>query len=189
MSNRVDHHEIDIFKPFMAMLTQTIILKKKISPMGCSFEINFENGHPLMLVNGKWRSLSGRKKGYDLSGKHLFEIYKEHFHLHPTYIVKDGQANRIMEIKSSIQIHGFKATATLMYHNGQSDTLVMKGNWIDTYADIVDPISNAPIARFSRILSSRGEVFGQQTYALTVVTDVNMALMSALCICHAYMVR
>ncbi|KAL6404973.1 hypothetical protein AUP68_11811 [Ilyonectria robusta] len=60
----------------------------------------------------------------------------------------------------------------------------MKGNWVDYSAEIHDQASNALVARIDRkVLSGRDLLFGQQTYALTVAPNMDMALMAALCIC------
>ena len=60
----------------------------------------------------------------------------------------------------------------------------MKGNWFDSAADIVDERNGAVVGRINRkLLSGRDLLFGQQTYALTVAPNVDMALMVALCIC------
>ena len=87
----------------------------------------------------------------------------------------------------------------------------MRGNWLDTTADITDeaqaskfPVPQNPhrlrsrssirlpgltttdavVARIDRkLLSGKDVFFGQQTYAVTVAPGVDMALIAALCIC------
>lgn len=60
----------------------------------------------------------------------------------------------------------------------------MKGNWIDSKADIVDESTNAVVAQIDRkLLSGRDIFFDQQTYAVIVAPGVDMALIAALCIC------
>ncbi len=60
----------------------------------------------------------------------------------------------------------------------------MKGNWFDSYADIVDESTGAIVARIDRkLLSGRDIFFGQQTYAVQVAPGADMALMAAMCIC------
>ncbi|KPM36345.1 hypothetical protein AK830_g10214, partial [Neonectria ditissima] len=79
---------------------------------------------------------------------------------------------------------GSKATATFTSSNGTPEILTMKGNWVDYSAEIHDQASNALVARIDRkVLSGRDLLFGQQTYALTVAPNMDMALMAALCIC------
>lgn len=79
---------------------------------------------------------------------------------------------------------GSKATATFTSSKGAVETLTMKGNWVDYSAEIHDQASNALVARIDRkVLSGRDLLFGQQTYALTVAPNMDMALMAALCIC------
>ena len=60
----------------------------------------------------------------------------------------------------------------------------MKGNWLDSAADIVDERTGVVVGRIDRkLLSGRDLLFGQQTYALTVAPNVDLALMVAMCIC------
>jgi len=60
----------------------------------------------------------------------------------------------------------------------------MKGNWFDSAADIVNEKTGTVVGRIDRkLLSGRDLLFGQQTYALTVAPNVDLALMVAMCIC------
>ena len=60
----------------------------------------------------------------------------------------------------------------------------MKGSWLDYSADMIDETTGTVVARIDRkVLSGRDLLFGQQTYALTVAPNVDMALMAAMCIC------
>ncbi|KAK0629506.1 tubby C-terminal-like domain-containing protein [Bombardia bombarda] len=177
---------IAIFAPFIARQTETLVLREKVMSLsGDSFEIKLQNGQPILRVQGSVMSLSGRKSVYDMNGTHLFDIVKELFHLiHTTYVVEDPRKKKLLEVKSSFALFGSKATATFTNANGAAETLTMKGNWFDSAADIVDEKTGNTVARIDRkLLSGRDLLFGQQTYALTVAPNVDMALMVALCIC------
>lgn len=77
------------------------MLKEKVlSLTGDSFSIKLANGTPLFQVEGKVMSISGRKTFRDMAGNHLFDICKEHFHIHTTFAVKDPNDQKIMEVKS-----------------------------------------------------------------------------------------
>ena len=82
---------------------------------------------------------------------------------------------------------GSKATATFTSAaGGKEETLVMKGNWRDSTADIVDETRNAVVARISRkstFKSFTTFATGQNQYGLTVAPGVDYALMAALCVC------
>lgn len=98
---------IGLFPPFIAKQTETLILKEKVfSLSGDSFDICLANGQPLIKVEGKVGTLSGRKKIYDVGGKYLFDIYKEHFHIHATYVVEVEGQGKVMEVKSSFKRKG-----------------------------------------------------------------------------------
>ncbi|KAL4729144.1 hypothetical protein ACLX1H_003554 [Fusarium chlamydosporum] len=186
--------QVGVFKNLMAAQTETLVLKEKVMSLtGDSFDIKLANGQPILKVEGKVMSISGRKKVFDMQGNHLFSIVKELLHIHATYAVEDPQGVKIMEVKSSFKrkspyftdcIMGSKATATFTSSDGTAEILEMKGNWFDYAADIFDKSTNTVIARIDRkLLSGRDMIFGQQTYALMVAPGVDMALMAALCIC------
>lgn len=60
---------------------------------------------------------------------------------------------------------------------------MMKGNWLDTSADIVQESNGAVVARIDRKLFNAREAFmGTQTYHLTVAPGADLALMAAMCI-------
>lgn len=104
------HHNLDpvvepiaIFDQFVANEPQTLVLREKVlSVSGDSFEIKLANGQPIMKVHGAWVSLSGRKKVEDAHGKHLFDIVKEHLHLHSTYAIEDSHHKKVCEVKSNL---------------------------------------------------------------------------------------
>ncbi|GLI80664.1 hypothetical protein PoHVEF18_009021 [Penicillium ochrochloron] len=176
---------IAIFNQFVAREPQTLIMKEKVlSVSGDSFEVKLASGQPLLKVHGAWVSISGRKKVEDIHGKHLFDIVKEHLHLHTTYAIEDTHGKKIAEVKNSLALLGSKATATFTDSQGKAVTLKMKGGWFDHTADIVDEKSGKSVARIDRkLLSGRDLIFGQQTYAVVVAPGVDAALIAALCIC------
>ncbi|KAM0344001.1 hypothetical protein ACHAPU_007903 [Fusarium lateritium] len=178
-------HQVGVFKSFIAQRTETLVLKEKVMSLtGDSFDIKLANGQPILKVEGKVMSISGRKKVFDMNGNHLFSIVKELLHIHATYVVEDPQGVKIMEVKNSFKLIGSKATATFTSSDGTGEVLEMKGNWFDFAADIFDKSTNTVVARIDRkLLSGRDVFFGQQTYALMVAPGVDMALMAALCIC------
>lgn len=93
---------IAIFDQFVAREPQTLVLKEKVlSVSGDSFHVKLVSGEPILKVHGAWLSLSGRKKVDDVHGQHLFDIVKEHFHIHSTYALEDANKQKIVEVKSS----------------------------------------------------------------------------------------
>ncbi|KAJ6113553.1 hypothetical protein N7523_006870 [Penicillium sp. IBT 18751x] len=186
------HHNLDpvvepiaLFEQFVAAEPQTIVLREKVlSVTGDSFDIKLANGQTLLKVHGAWVSLSGRKKVEDAHGKHLFDIVKEHLHIHSTYAIEDTHRKKICEVKSNLRLVGSKATATFTDRNDKAVTFTMKGGWFDRSADIVNEKNGQTVARIDRkLLSGRDLVFGQQTYAVVVAPGVDAALIAALCIC------
>lgn len=96
--------QIGVFDSLIARQTETLVLREKVlSLTGDSFEIKLANGQPILKVEGKLMSISGRKSIYDMSGNHLFDICKEHFHIHTTFAIESPQKQKIMEVKSSFK--------------------------------------------------------------------------------------
>ncbi|KAF6829110.1 tubby C-terminal domain-containing protein [Colletotrichum plurivorum] len=177
---------VGIFPQLTAQQTETLVLKEKIlSLTGDSFDIKLANGQPILRVQGKVMSISGRKSVFDMAGNHLFDIVKEHLHLHTTFAAIDPQDRKILEVKSSFALLGSKATATFISPGtGKSESLSMKGNWLSTQADIVDVSTGQVLGQINRnMFKMRDFLGGAQTYALTVAPGVDMALMAAMCIC------
>ncbi|KAJ5116591.1 hypothetical protein N7456_000939 [Penicillium angulare] len=175
-----------IFDQFTAHQTEVLAIKEKVlSLTGDSFDVKLANGQPIFKVKGKLMSISGRKAVTDTSNNHLFDIVKEHLHIHSTYAAESPDGKKILQVKSGINLLGSKATATFTSPaTGNTHVLKMKGNWIDSKADIVDESTNAVVAQIDRkLLSGRDIFFDQQTYAVIVAPGVDMALIAALCIC------
>ncbi|KAH8701310.1 tubby C-terminal-like domain-containing protein [Phaeosphaeriaceae sp. PMI808] len=177
---------IALFPAFIATQPETLVLKEKVlSLSGDSFSIKLANGTPILQVEGKVMSISGRKKVRNMAGEDLFSIVKKHFHIHSTYVVESATGEALCEVKSAFKLVGSKATATFTSHMGQPQTLTMNGNWFDTTADITDSTQGgAVVARIDRkMLSGKDLFFGQQTYGVQVAPGVDLALITALCIC------
>ncbi|KAF2824878.1 DUF567-domain-containing protein [Ophiobolus disseminans] len=177
---------IALFPQFIAAQPETLILKEHVvSLTGDSFSIKLANGTAVLQVEGKVMSISGRKKVSDMHGNHLFDILKERLHIHATYVAKSPTGEKLLEVKSGFKLVGSKATATFTSTSGKQETLSMKGNFLDTSADIIDETQNGlVVARINRkVLSGKDLLFGQQTYAVQVAPGVDFALIAALCIC------
>lgn len=96
--------QVGVFKNLTAQQTETLVLREKVMSLtGDSFDIKLANGQPILKVEGKVMSISGRKKVFDMQGNHLFSIVKELLHIHATYAVEDPQGVKIMEVKSSFK--------------------------------------------------------------------------------------
>ncbi|KAF5724221.1 DUF567 domain-containing protein [Fusarium mundagurra] len=177
-------HQIGIFPAYITTRAETLIVREKIASFtGDDFEVRHVNGQPILKVEGKVMSISGRKMVYDMRCNHLFSIVREHLHFHTTYVVEDPQGRKLMNMRSSFQLFGSKATATFNSLDGSAEVLEMNGSWHDYSAKIVDTISEKVVARITRRIRGRDLLFGQQTYALEVEPGVDMALMVAICIC------
>ncbi|KAL1863358.1 hypothetical protein Plec18167_008220 [Paecilomyces lecythidis] len=177
---------VAIFDHFIARQTETIILKEKIMSLsGDSFDVKLANGQPIFKVEGKVMTISGRKSVHDMSNNHLFDIVKEHFHIHTTFAAHDPAGNKFLQVKNNISFIGSKATATFTSpKTGQIVSLRMKGNWLDSVVDIVEDTTGIVVARINRnIFRGRDLFFGKQTYAAVVAPGVDMALIAAMCIC------
>ncbi|OJJ65806.1 hypothetical protein ASPBRDRAFT_164699 [Aspergillus brasiliensis CBS 101740] len=176
---------VALFDRFVATEPQVIVLKEKIfSFTGDSFDIKLGDGVPLLKVTGNVFSVSGRKKVEDMEHNHLFDIRKEHMHLHTTYLMEDPEGNKICEVRSSHKFIGSKATAIYTDRHGNQVALVMTGNWNDRRARIINENTGEQVARITRKrFTARHIFFGQDSYNVIVAPGVDMALIAGLCIC------
>ncbi|KEZ42486.1 hypothetical protein SAPIO_CDS5696 [Scedosporium apiospermum] len=176
---------IGLFDTFTARQTEVLVIDEKLlSLSGDSFDIRLANGMPLLKVKGSVLSLSGRKDVTDMLGNHMFTISKKILSLHATFAVTNGTGQLIMEVKNSlVQLIGSKATITFTSRTGKYETLVMRGNWRSSKADIVDEATGLVVARIKRDRTAKHYLMGAQTYTVTIAPGVDMALVAAMCIC------
>lgn len=96
--------QVGVFPNLIARQTETLVLKEKVlSLTGDSFDIKLANGQPILKVEGKMLSISGRKSVYDMQGNHLFDIVKKLLNIHTTFHVESPQGQVLMEVKSSFK--------------------------------------------------------------------------------------
>ncbi|GAB1199711.1 tubby C-terminal-like domain-containing protein [Aspergillus pseudonomiae] len=177
---------VAIMDQFIAPQTETLVLKEKVlSLSGDSFDVKLASGQPIFQIKAKHMSVSGRKSVFDMAGNHLFDLVKEHLHIHSTFAAQAPDGRKLLEVKSSLSLIGSKATATFTSpRTGSTVSLKMKGNWRDSKADIVDEATGAVVAQIDRkLLRARQMFFDQQTYAVIVAPGVDLALIAALCVC------
>lgn len=94
--------QLGIWNQFLARQSEVVILREKVMSLsGDSFDITLQTGQPILRVQGKVLSLSGRKSVFDLSGNHLFDIVKEHLHIHATFAAVNPAGQKLLEVKSS----------------------------------------------------------------------------------------
>jgi uncharacterized protein YxjI len=125
-------HQVGVFKNFIANQTETLVLKEKVMSLtGDSFDIKLANGQPILKVEGKVMSISGRKKVFDMNGNHLFSIVKELLHIHATYAVEDPNGVKIMEVKNSFKR---ESKEPFMVTYGISDNCF--SHWLQSHSDL-----------------------------------------------------
>lgn len=82
-------------------------------------------------------------------------------------------------------VFGSKATATFTTPAGQTHVFGMRGDWLDSQAEIVlgEDKAGPVVGLIDRKFFNKREFFGgQQTYAVTIAPGMDMALAVALCI-------
>ncbi|KAB8222965.1 tubby C-terminal-like domain-containing protein [Aspergillus novoparasiticus] len=177
---------VAIIDQFIAQQTESLVLKEKILTLsGDSFDVKLVTGEPIFRIKGKPFSISGRKSVFDMEGNHLFDIVKERLHLHSTYVVQALDGSKLLEVKSSFSLIG--SNATVSFTPSSTEGLVslnMKGNWRSRKAAIVDAATGAVVAQIDRKrFNARQIFFHQQTYVVMVAPGVDLALITALCVC------
>ncbi|KAI0595297.1 DUF567-domain-containing protein [Biscogniauxia sp. FL1348] len=174
-----------VFPQFLARQAETLVLKEKVlSLSGDSFDVKTAGGQPVFRVEGSAFSLSGRKKLLDARGNHLFTIRKKLIALHATYYAEDPSGHQVFELRGKFSIGTSKSVGTFTSVGGKQECLLMKGDFFDRKADITDEATRQPVAHIDRkFFNMRELVGGQQTYAVTVAPNVDMAIIVAMCIC------
>ncbi|CAK7216512.1 hypothetical protein SCUCBS95973_002823 [Sporothrix curviconia] len=177
--------QIGIFPQYIARQPETLVLKEKIlSLSGDSFDVLLANGQPLLKVKGKVFTLGSRKSVFDMSGTHLFDIYREVMHIHTTYVLEDPQGNKFFEMRNNIQLFGSTAVAKFTTHTtGKQEALVMKGNFLDVRGDITDDAGHVVACIDRKLLNARQLLFDQDSYAVVVAPGMDLAVVAAMCIC------
>lgn len=67
---------------------------------------------------------------------------------------------------------------------GKQEELSMKGDFFNTSAEIHGTAISTPVAVIDRkFFNARELLFDQQTYAVSVAPNVDMAIIAAMCIC------
>lgn len=93
---------IAIFHQFIAGQTEVLhILEKVFSLSGDSFDVKNADGQPVLKVKGQ--VLSSRKTITDTSDNHLFDLSKERFHLHTTYLAKSPDGTEFLKVRSELK--------------------------------------------------------------------------------------
>lgn len=95
---------VGVFPNFVAKTTETLVLKEKVlSLSGDSFDITNTQGMPFMKIQGRHMTMSGRKSVFDLSGNHLYDIVRQHWHIHTTFAAEDPHGSVFLTIKNSLK--------------------------------------------------------------------------------------
>ncbi|RYC62886.1 hypothetical protein CHU98_g3335 [Xylaria longipes] len=177
--------QLGLFPRFIARQPESLALKEKaISLSGDSFDVKLANGQPIFQVKGETFSFSNRQHFCDMAGNELFTLRKKLIALHATYYAEDPNGNVIFEVKSKFHIGGTKMICTFTSQSGKDEALMVKGNFFDTTAEITDEATKQPVSIIDRKFFNAREIFtGQDTYAVTVAPNVDMALIAAMCIC------
>ena len=94
---------VAIMDQFIAPQTETLVLKEKVlSLSGDSFDVKLASGQPIFQIKAKHMSVSGRKSVFDMAGNHLFDLVKEHLHIHSTFAAQAPDGRKLLEVKSSL---------------------------------------------------------------------------------------
>jgi hypothetical protein len=79
--------------------------------------------------------LTSRPWAQQMSGNHLFDLNKEHFHIHTTFAVLSPQGQKIMEVKSSFARAHFPPKPATMW----ADTIATHSPRLQSYGHLYHP--------------------------------------------------
>ena len=96
---------LGVLPAFYANAPETIVLRENVfSLSGDSFTVATLDGRPVMQVKGEVLSLSGRKHVADPAGQPLFDLRKEHFALHATFVAEaPNSGGNLFQVKSKFK--------------------------------------------------------------------------------------
>lgn len=118
---------IAIFDQFVSGKTEVLAIREKVfSLTGDSFDVKLADDETIFKVKAKLPSISGRKAVNDTSGNHLFDLVKEHFHLHPTFATVSPDGKELLKVKSGISckfLFPLSCFLVLLYHGRNSETI------------------------------------------------------------------
>ncbi|KAF2139461.1 uncharacterized protein K452DRAFT_337642 [Aplosporella prunicola CBS 121167] len=176
---------IGIFPSLIAQNSETLVLKEHVfSLSGDSFSVKFDGSKlTAFKIDGESLTLSGRKHLCDTNGNTLFDIRKEHFTLHKTFYGQDPAGNKIFELRKKIQFIGSKAICSFTSSTGAEEELVMEGNFFDSRAEISTKDGHTAAVIDRKYFNARELIGGQQSYAVTVAPNVDLSIVTAMCIC------
>ncbi|KAK4686592.1 hypothetical protein P7C73_g3534, partial [Tremellales sp. Uapishka_1] len=175
---------VGVFSQYCMQVPTTLVLKERaFSFSGDDFAIKDSNGMVVARCQGKSFSFKDRKVITDPNGQLLFGLRNKLLSIHKTYIAEDQGENEIFRVRSKLAL-GTKMIATFVNKSTNAPiTLELRGDFWGGSADI--SIEGGPvIAQISRKLFNARELFvSKQTYFVTVAPGVDLALISAVCIC------
>ena len=91
--------KLGVLPPFYAQQCTSLVMKEKLmSWSGHDFEVKTLDGHPVLKVQGKAMSLSGRKEVMDMQGQHLFTIRNRQFSWNKSFYVEDPSGQEFMTV-------------------------------------------------------------------------------------------
>ncbi|EPQ56144.1 hypothetical protein GLOTRDRAFT_59241 [Gloeophyllum trabeum ATCC 11539] len=158
--------------------------EKKLSITGDDYEITTPDGRVFFVMKGKVFSLRSRKLLCDAQGHPIVNIQDKIFTFFKQFRIFPGEREEpeICHVKQHFKMIGEKLTVHFTNFDGQEVELLVKGSFIDKHAEIY--LGDIPVARINRKFMNVGQIlFDQQTYYLTVAPGVDIAMMTAVCVC------
>ncbi|KAI1774338.1 DUF567-domain-containing protein [Hypoxylon cercidicola] len=179
---------LGVFTSFVTKQSERLTLKNKVASLpGNSFDVSLANGQPVFKVKGEGisPSFTRRLNVSDMAGNLLFCIRRKQWSgLHGTLYGTGDNGEDIFEVRSKHIFSNSKLIGTFTTATGQKEQLMIKGNWRDSEAEITDVASGQMVAAFHRDRSNARELpHGQCTYNVNVASNVDMAIIVALCLC------
>ena len=90
---------LGVLPPFYAQQCTSLVMKEKMMNWtGHDFEVKTLDGHPVLRIQGKAMSLSGRKEVMDMQGRHLFTIRRRQFSWNKSFYVEDPSGHEFMSV-------------------------------------------------------------------------------------------
>ncbi|KAK4508363.1 hypothetical protein PRZ48_002101 [Zasmidium cellare] len=161
----------------------TLVMKEKVlSLSGDDFKVETTDGAQLLKVKGKYISIRDKKRFKDASGKELFTLSNKMLKLHKSF-KGESPDGYDFAVKGHFSFASSKSSVEFKNQaDGAPIELRLKGDWFDRKASI--KLGDRPVAQITRkLINGRELFFDKQTYFVTVVPNVDLSLIAAICVC------
>lgn len=174
-----------LFPSCVAQSTTTLIMKGSLFSNNEVFTICTVDGRDLFKINAAGHSFSHRKNVYDIENRQLFTLCRETLSIPKSYYAESMTGSKIFEIEGKWHMGSPKAIGHFRNAlDDKNENLEMNGSWKSLKTNITDQKNGDVVAQIDRkFWNTRQLLADRSTYAVTIASGVDMAMIVAMVIC------